>query len=86
MLLRVNVAVLGTVPGSTKLLTPWPPRKMLNKIELEPPTNLKPTTRLRCECGGLGLYLVVGIFVNFNDVFNLRRFCVDLDLRGIWML
>jgi hypothetical protein len=50
------------------------------------PANLKPPTRLRCECGGLGLHLVVGIFVNLNNVFNLLRFHGDLVLRGIRML
>jgi hypothetical protein len=30
------------------------------------PMNLRLPTNLGCECGGLGLYLVVGVFVNLT--------------------
>jgi hypothetical protein len=63
MLLAAVTAELETTPGWMKLLAPllwWRP---LHRMEPELPVNLRLPTNLRCECGGLGLYLVVKIFV-----------------------
>jgi hypothetical protein len=50
MLLVMGKAMLSAMLGPTKLLLLLP--RTLREIRPEPPTNLRLTTRLRCECEG----------------------------------
>jgi hypothetical protein len=78
MLFAVAMAELEIVLELTRVLRQKPLLLMKHKL----PANLKLPTNLWCECKELGLYLMAEVFVNVNSVFNLLRFCVDLDLRG----
>jgi hypothetical protein len=82
MLLAVVMAELETTPGLMKLLAPLLWWELLHQMGPELPANLSLPTNLMCECRELGLYLVVRVFVNLNDVFDMHRFRVDLDLSG----